>query len=515
MNKKEEQWALFWCSLLRPLLYDEIHEKGSYRFLRNLSEQEVPFPNGSQKKPSLSTLKRKLALYSQSGFESLARKPRSDKGLPRKVTQSVIDTAISVKRDQGERSAATVNLFLNDLHRITVPCSTLYRHLKAHGATRLKLDIVKKKVRCRWTREKPNELWIGDFSDGPCVLTPDAQVARAYLSLFIDCHTRYVVEGRYYLRESFDILIDSLLRAWSVCGLSEELYLDNAKIYHANALKSTCYALRIKLIHRTPRDPSPGGLVERLFGTNQSQFETEVRAGDILTLDALNRAFHAWLHQYHHTVHSETKHMPAKLYQVATKRRVPVETAVKFFMKEEKRTVHGDFSDVSLHGQFYAVNPQLRGDKVLVKFDPYGTMDKVLIYSFDGNFLGEGRRYSREEKDRTPLVSPQKKPAYNYLDLIVRNHDEHLQQKARGIDFAALPTTTGWSLGTFISTAAELLGKKEGTSAFSTREIETLKKLYDRLPGLNISMLQEAVASAEIKTIGQLVLELQKFKNNH
>ena len=52
-----------------------------------------------------------------------------------------------------------------------------------------------------------------------------------HLSAFIDCHSRYVVEARYYLRENLDILIDSLLRAWSVHGASRELYLDNAKIF--------------------------------------------------------------------------------------------------------------------------------------------------------------------------------------------------------------------------------------------------------------------------------------------
>lgn len=512
MKKKYQQLSLFWCSLLRPVLYEEIPEKEHYQFLKNLSEQAVRFPNGSQKKPSLSTLKRKLALYSQDGFEALSRKPRSDKGLPRKVTPSVIETAVSVKRDQGERSAATINLFLKDRHNTTVPRSTLYRHLKAHGATKLKLGIVKEKVRCRWTREKPNELWVGDFSDGPYVLGPEAHVVQSHLSLFIDCHSRYVVEGRYYLRETFDILIDSLLRAWAVHGLSEDLYLDNAKIYHANALNSACYTLRIKLIHRTANDPSPGGLVERLFCTNQSQFETEVRAGEILTLDALNRAFQAWLHHYHHTVHSEIKRTPAELYQVAVKRRVSVETAVKFFMEEEKRVVHRDFSDVSLHGHFYAVDPRLRGDKVLVRFDSYGSAEKILLYSLDERFLGEGRLYARDEKDRTPKAPPQKKPSYNYIDLIVSKHNEYLEKKARGIDYTALPAATRWPFGAFVSTVAELLGK-EGMSAFSTTEIETLRKLYDRHPELTAATLHEAFAAADTKTIGNLAFALQKFKH--
>ena len=51
--------------------------------------------------------------------------------------------------------------------------------------------------------------------------------------------------------------------------------MDNAKIYHANALKAACLALNIKLLHRKPRDPPGGGLVERFIETAQSQFESE------------------------------------------------------------------------------------------------------------------------------------------------------------------------------------------------------------------------------------------------
>jgi putative transposase len=78
-----------------------------------------------------------------------------------------------------------------------------------------------------------------------------------------------------------------------------------------NALKAACLALNIKLLHRPPRDPAPGGLIERFFQTVQSQFEAEVRAGDILTLDRLNRAFSAWLDvSYHQRTHSEIGQTP-------------------------------------------------------------------------------------------------------------------------------------------------------------------------------------------------------------
>ncbi|WP_230408017.1 DDE-type integrase/transposase/recombinase [Candidatus Kuenenia stuttgartiensis] len=98
----------------------------------------------------------------------------------------------------------------------------------------------------------------------------DGEALPTNLCLFIDCYSRYVVEGRYYLKQTLDILIDSLIRAWTIHGSPKELYLDNAKVYHSDALRSACYNLGIKLIHRPPRDPAPGGLVERFFGTSQT-----------------------------------------------------------------------------------------------------------------------------------------------------------------------------------------------------------------------------------------------------
>jgi transposase InsO family protein len=85
------------------------------------------------------------------------------------------------------------------------------------------------------------------------------RAVETHLSAWIDCHSRYVNEARYYLHENLDVLIDSLLR-WSVHGASRELYVDQAKIHHTRALKRACIALNIRLLHRGVGDPPPGGL---------------------------------------------------------------------------------------------------------------------------------------------------------------------------------------------------------------------------------------------------------------
>jgi len=508
MNTKEQQWVLFWCSVLHELIFDEVAPEAQARHLKQLSEQPRRFPNGVYKKASLSTLKRKWKCYQQGGFDALVRKSRSDRGQPRKVTPLIIDNAVEIKRDLPTRSARTINHFLQQQHQLTIPRSTLYRHLKQRGATRMKLGVVKTKVRCRWTRERANELWVGDFSDGPYVMV-DSRVLPTYLSLFIDCHSRYVVEGRYYLRQSLDILIDSLLRAWTQQGLPNELYLDNAKLYHANALKAACYALHIRLIHRKPRDPAPGGLVERLFRTNQQQFEAEVRAGDILTLSQLNRAFSAWLSVAYHPVrHTELNDTPLNRFEQGLHRPIDRDQAIRFFMHQKTRTVHRDFSDVSIDGEFYRVDRQYRGDRVIVRYDPFSIMDKVLIYSEADQYLTIAEHYHRDIMDDFQ-PQPQPKPQYNYLDMIVEQHDKKLDTQAKGIDFTQL-THERWPFASFAQTLARLLGNKGGISAFSAAQIETLKAAYDTLPALSEARLITAVEQAQVKNLHHILWQLQQ-----
>jgi len=511
MKPSEEQKAVFWCSLLHEILFEEIDEKEVYSYLCSLAKKEVMFPNGVKKKPSLATLKRKLAIYRDHGFDGLKRKGRSDRGKPRKYTCDIIDKAVEIKRDQPKRSAATVNVFLKEHRDTTIPRSTLYRYLKCHGATRFKLGVTKAKVRCRWTRDFPNELWVGDFQEGPYVLV-GGDVVPTSLSLFIDCHSRFVVEGRYYLRKSIDILIDSLLRAFTLHGIPENLYLDNAKVYHSHALKAACYAMRIHLIHRTPRDPSPGGLVERLFETNQSQFESEVRAGEILTLEKLNQAFLAWLTVvYHETIHSEFKQTPRMLYTQGQNKSRPVDIdqIILFFMSKETRTVNKDFSDVSIQNSFYRVDPKLRGDRVIVRYDPFGAMDKVLLYSKENRFLGTGLLHQREKTNQTFEATPLPKPKHNYVDLIISKHQKQITAQVQSIDYCKLVSSSIWPFSAFVQTLAQLMGKKGGTSAFSADELETLKRIYAKYPSLTPMRLQNAFEQADITTVGQLAFSLQ------
>jgi putative transposase len=192
MKQKDEKWALFWSDLLRPVLFDEVEPEQIQNLLKELSHKETIFPGGRMGKPSLSTLRRKLNQYRNGGFDALARKGRKDRGRARAAPEEIIATAIELKKEQPRRSHATINRFLKDLYGVVLSRSTLYRHLKDAGATRLKLGIAKMKVRKRWSRDHTHDLWVGDFEEGPYVLV-GKEILPTYLCAFIDCFSRYVM----------------------------------------------------------------------------------------------------------------------------------------------------------------------------------------------------------------------------------------------------------------------------------------------------------------------------------
>lgn len=512
MKQKDEKWALFWCDLIRPIIYEEIEPEQINQFLKECAQTEVMFPDGSIRRPSVSTLRRKLNLYKEGGFTALARKRRTDLGGCRSADPKIIEYAIRLKKDQPRRSEQTINTFLEERFGVTLSRSTLFRQLKDAGATKVKLGVTQTKVRKRWTREHTNELWVGDFEEGPYVLVGD-QTLPTYLSAFIDCHSRYVVEARYYLRQNLDILIDSLIRAISTHGAPAELYLDNAKVYHANALKQACYRLGIKLVYRPVRDAATGGLIERLFQTAQSQFEAEVRAREILTLDKLNRGLSAWLSvQYHPHVHSETGQPPNKLYQQGLRciRQVDMQEFLAAFMQRVPRTVNPTFSDVRLNNRYYKVDKRLRGDRLEVRFDPFGTLDEVHLYSLkDESFLGKGTLHHRESADPACAANKHSKAQEDYLEVIITRHDRDLESQTQGIDYTRVNKTKPWPFHDFARKLAGLMGKKGGLTDFRSDELEALKKFYQRHTGITEDLLCKAYVQAYEKTVPYIIYQIQ------
>ncbi len=513
MNIEQEMWAIFWCDLLSPIIYGEIEPEQTNEMLKHIASGEVVFPNGKVKKPSLSTLKRKLNKYREGGFHALFRKERSDLGKPRAVPGDVVKLAVDVKKDQPKRSDRAINRILEDRFGRTIPRSTLYRHLKQAGATRLKLGAGKLKVRGRWTKEHTHDMWEGDFADGPYVLEK-GEIVPTYLSAFVDCHSRFAVEARYYFRENLDVLMDSMVRALSKHGAPLALYVDQGKVYLSHGLKMACHIANIRLLHRPRRDPAPGGLIERFILDAQEQFEAEVRAGEILGLKQLNKAFAAWISvAYHKDVHTEIRCSPEEKYRrgFTVMRRVEMKKVLDSFKQRVERTVNKTFSDIRLNNLFFKVDPKLRSERVTVAYDPFADFDAVDIYSSKGRYLGEGRLHTRTPNRLSEVQNPPAKARYNYIELLVKQHEKQLEEKTAGIDHRKAGVPRPWPFQEFAKTFAQLLGHKGGLTSLSADQLETLKKVHNRSTDITKNMVKKAFENAPDKSFPYIVFELKSI----
>jgi hypothetical protein len=253
-----------------------------------------------------------------------------------------------------------------------------------------------------------------------------------------------------------------------------------------------------------------------MFGTCQSQFEAEVRVGDILSLNELNRAFSAYLEVvYHPKIHSEIGKPPKEQYEqgLTVIRHVDMEEVIQFFMKKEYRSVDKDFSDIRINNRYYRVDPRLRGDRIQVRFDPFSDMEKVLLYSLHDEYLGQGTLYNRDYGAFTEQAPQKMKPKNNYIELLKQQHDKQLNALSRGIDYRKVVSQRAWPFAAFTQKLAKLMGRKGGLGTFSSEEYEMLKKAYNRMADLNEHKLLKAWQKADYKTIPHVIYQLQIIKN--
>ena len=519
MDSKELAWAAFRTALISPLLTGEIPSGQREAYMQSVASEERLFPNGRRAKVSVRTLWRWYHRMREGGFQGIVKQPRSDRGKPRRSIQARVIRAVELKREQPMRSDRVINMILKAELGSELPSSTVYRHLRIQGATRKQLGVAKEKVRCRWTREHPNALWQGDFEHGPIVLV-NAVARQTRLSAWIDSHSRYVVAARYYLNENTGCLVDSLLRAWSSHGSSVQLYADNGKVYHSKALEIACGQLGIRKLHRPPREPQPGGLIERFFKTVQSQFEAEVRAlSNSLSLTELNRAFTAWLNSaYHEQTHRETNQTPRERYFKEDKihRPLAINAVLPIFHLCECRTVDSTFSDVVLKNTFYQVDARLRGMRLRVHYDPFidesGTPDRVELVSERGVLLGVGRRYERQRgaHEQTQVKPTEKLEESVYIKTLLQcSEQDDASKRHDGIAFHTAMAHGRMTSGTLCQVVAQLLGRKGGLSGLSPDEIAALDQLYEKHPQVQQSQVRTAFEQTSPANFSSMLWELQ------
>jgi hypothetical protein len=183
-----------------------------------------------------------------------------------------------------------------------------------------------------------------------------------------------------------------------------------------------------------------------------------------------------------------------------------------FFHERVPRTVNEDFSDVRIDGLFFAVDPKLRGDRVIVEYDPFSPLQEVLLHSLTGAYLGRGNRYEREKGShpQPPPVPPAGPITPHYLDALRAQHAAAQEQRrSQGIDFHSARQRNVWSVASFARVFARLLGRQGGISGLTTQEMDLLAAFHARHDRVTESLLQQAFAQAASPTLPDVFFQLQ------
>ena len=313
----------------------------------------------------------------------------------------------------------------------------------------------------------------------------------------------------------FEVLMQTLLQAWEKHGHSREILVDNARTFRSPRLQRACLELGIHLRFRAPGSPEGGGAVERFFRTSQNSFEAELRAsGKVLMLKGLNERFEAWVEElYHQEVHSAIKCSPREQYQkghTGIFEHVDIAVAARFFLKREFRRVNRFFSDISLDNKWFRVSSSLRGERVIICYNPINLGDKIYIESLDGTDLGEGVLHQRRVSEYPdPQLPKTQKNEISMVEQLVRKHRDTINKTE---PFAPNEMKTvfrnhKWSVHTFLERICRLVGRA-GVSAFDKDELEALIGLWREMPHLNQTILRHAWADSGRQGLMHLISKL-------
>ncbi len=335
------------------------------------------------------TLRRYLAEYRQLGFGGLKPKTRGRKPATDAIPQKVLEEAILLRREVPGRSIRQIIQILEWEEKVepgTLKRSTLQEQLARRGysARQLRLYTSKGVAARRFQKRSRNALWQSDIKFGSHILcSSDGTRKQAYLVLFVDDATRFIVHGQWYDTLEQSIVQDTFRQAILKYGVPEAVYFDNGKQYRTKWMSRACAKLGIRLLFTKPYSPEAKGKTERINRT-VDHFLDELRLEKPMNLDQLNVWFQAWLSECYQTKpHSALKDdaSPEVAYRSdpAALRFVEPNQLADAFLHADERKVD-KAGCISFVGKKYEVGILFIGRKVLVVYDPADITEVTIEY---------------------------------------------------------------------------------------------------------------------------------------
>lgn len=375
VKKKSDEVALFRFGVIGDLVHLPPGAKGLTGRLREKAEIDYRIPGSPRSHVAAETIRDWLKAYRRSGLDGLRPKVRGDHGQSRALPGEVSDLLVAIKDDNAELS---VQLVIREAlatgkvpESVVLAPSTVHRLLSRAGLMKRPKDAPNGKDHRRFTFEKAGDLWMSDVMHGPSIFT-EGRKRKTYLIAFIDDATRVVPFAMFAFSENTAAYLPVLKEAVLRRGAPRRLFVDNGAAFRSHQLALVCAKLGVTLIHARAYHPEAKGKMERWFRTVRMRLLPLLQAGDLASIDALNRRLWTFVEgEYHRTPHRGLDGVTPldRWASVADEVRYLGTDIDDLFLQEAKRKVGRDRT-VSLDGAVYEVDAALVGEAVTLRFDP-------------------------------------------------------------------------------------------------------------------------------------------------
>ena len=414
-------------SIIAPVTNGVILGSEAREYLERMSEKVVDMPHYGPRRYQMKTLKWWIGQYRAEGINALIPGYRSDKNVPRKISEKMEqDLIFEYINNEGISISLLYEQMVKQgrINPKTLSSPTVYRFF-AKDETKQKIKALRtaageEKEMRRYSHSRINELWIIDVMYGPMVKY-NGKKTQSYLIAIIDDCSRLIINASFYVSQDYGSLRNCLKEGILRRGIGNVIYTDNGKIFRCQQFEFACASIGSALIHSKPYVAYSRGKIERFFRTVRERFLSLENTKAINNLSDMNNAFQVWLKEdYHFKSHKGLNGktpMEVFLTQADNIKMVrDPEWLDEVMLIRVKRKVYHD-ATLSIDKTLYETNETFRGKKVEVRYDPEWLLsDSHPIYLYvDGKRAGEAFKvdYQQNAQRNTRGKRPS---SYEYPD---------------------------------------------------------------------------------------------------
>lgn len=281
-----------------------------------------------------------------------------------------------------------------------IPAAAIYRQMLSEGiitmntvsessVSRFVRHIMEEKKQTtnrdmrRYERPHINEVWCGDSSVGPWLLSEGSK-KKVFIIALIDDASRFITGADVFFNDTFVNLMSVMRSAVSKYGRPKVWNFDNGSAYRNKQMELLAARIGSAINYCQPYTPTAKAKIERWFRTLKDQWMSTLDMGQFHSPGQLRASLDAFVDAYNHTPHASLggKSPSDRFFQEPEQiRRMDAEAIRKAFLLEIDRTVSAD-SVVVIGHTGYQVDCRFAKRRIKLRYSP--DLSDIFIVEADG-----------------------------------------------------------------------------------------------------------------------------------